>query len=456
MAKRGLKLRDVVLSIICVVFTIEACAPAASIGNSSVFWWLFLLIAFLMPYGLVVAELGTTYAEGAGVYEWVRDGMGSRWAAREAWYYWINYTTWLASITLLFPTTINGILGFEMPLWLQIAIELAFIWFVVYTSAQEVTDTSWIMNAGAVLNIVIAVGIVWMAIDYGLTHGFANPITPQSMLPDFSDPNAVSYLSVIIYNYLGCEVIATFVDSMDNPKTDMPKAIITGGLVIVAIYLAMSLGISAAVPSNLINLDSGIADAVAIMAGEGSLPYVLVSIGFLLSLFANMVSWSSGVSSVTNQAGKELNLPAVFGIESRERHLHVGSCVMNGVMASVLVLLEPVFDALGIDAFWIVFSLDVTFTLAAYLLMFPAFLRLRKKDPNRARPFRCPGGKVVTQLFCWVPVVLLAVAIAVAVIPLNGSADEMSKIPLLIATAVVIAIGEFVPALSRLGRGKAA
>ncbi|MGL5173751.1 MAG: amino acid permease, partial [Olsenella sp.] len=91
MAAKKLRFRDVILSIICVVFTIEACAPAAAIGNSAVFWWLFLLVTFLMPYGFVVAELGTTYAEGAGVYEWVRDAMGRRWATREAWYYWVNY-----------------------------------------------------------------------------------------------------------------------------------------------------------------------------------------------------------------------------------------------------------------------------------------------------------------------------------------------------------------------------
>ena len=62
MARKKLRLKDVVLSIICVVFTIEACAPAAAIGNSSVFWWLLLFVTFLVPYGLIVAELGTTYA----------------------------------------------------------------------------------------------------------------------------------------------------------------------------------------------------------------------------------------------------------------------------------------------------------------------------------------------------------------------------------------------------------
>ncbi len=444
MSKKGLRFRDVALSLICVVFTIEACAPAAAIGNSSVFWWLLLLVTFLMPYGFVVAELGTTYCDkDSGVYGWVKDAMGRRWATREAWYYWVNYFTWLASTTLLFPTTIGGILGVELPTWAAIAIELAFIWFVVWTSMRDVRDLSRIMNFGAVLNITMAVFIGGIGFWHGTTYGFAEPITLSSMLPDFSDGNALSYLSIILYNYMGCEVLATFVSSMDNPRRDMPRAIIGGGLVIVAVYLLVSLGISAAVPHNLISLDSGITDAMAIMTGQGSVPFVLVSIGFLLSLFANMMSWSHGVGAVTREASLDGNLPRVFGVE-RHGHEEFGSCIMNGVAASLLVLSEPIFDAAGIGIFWVVLSLDIVFTLAAYLPMFPAFLILRRRDPDRERPFRCPGGPVVTQLMCWVPVVELVVSIAISVIPLGTSEDELSKIPLLVGTLIVIVAGEAV------------
>ena len=54
-------LGSVILSVICVVFVAEAAAPVAAIGNSQFFWWLFMIIAFLLPYGLISSELGTTY-----------------------------------------------------------------------------------------------------------------------------------------------------------------------------------------------------------------------------------------------------------------------------------------------------------------------------------------------------------------------------------------------------------
>ena len=58
---------SVILSVICVVFVAEAAAPAAAIGNQQFFWWIFLIITFLLPYGMVVAELGTTYDSDGGL-----------------------------------------------------------------------------------------------------------------------------------------------------------------------------------------------------------------------------------------------------------------------------------------------------------------------------------------------------------------------------------------------------
>ncbi len=71
MLGKKFSLIDVVLSVICVVFTIEAAAPASAMGNVQFFWWGFLIITFLLPYGLVVAELGTASDSCGGLYDWV-------------------------------------------------------------------------------------------------------------------------------------------------------------------------------------------------------------------------------------------------------------------------------------------------------------------------------------------------------------------------------------------------
>ena len=90
--RKKFRLADVVLSVICVVFVAEAAAPVASIGNSQYFWWVFMMIAFLLPYGMISSELGTTYTGDGGLYDWINKAFPrSKWGARASWYYWINF-----------------------------------------------------------------------------------------------------------------------------------------------------------------------------------------------------------------------------------------------------------------------------------------------------------------------------------------------------------------------------
>ena len=120
--KKKFSFMSVILSVICVVFVCEAAAPAAAIGNQQFFWWIFLIITFLLPYGMVVAELGTTYDSEGGIYDWVRDALGDKWGARISWYYWINFPLWIASLATLFPPILGMIFGadIEANIWLTL------------------------------------------------------------------------------------------------------------------------------------------------------------------------------------------------------------------------------------------------------------------------------------------------------------------------------------------------
>ena len=453
MAKnKKFRLIDAILSVITVVFVAEAAAPAAAIGNSQFFWWIFLIIAFLLPYGLVVSELGTAYDDEGGLYDWVRRAFGDTWGSRVSWYYWINFPLWMASLAFLFPETIALITGFELGLLPSLVIELAFIWIVVFLSFSKVSDSTWILNLAAVLKVGIAVVVGGLGIWYAVNYGFANDMAPQTFLPSL-DSNSLTYLSIILFNFMGFEVITTYVGSMENPSKQIPNAIIAGGIAIAALYLFSSFGISAAIPASDISLDSGIMDAVGIMAGFGSVLFVVVAVVFLITLFGNMVSWSFGVNFVAEHAAKKKNMPKPFAHESAQNGMPTGAAIINGIVASVLVLLSPLMELAGFDSFfWIFFSMNIVFLLISYIPMFPAFLKLRKVDAARPRVFRVPGGKGLLAVVCWLPVVLLVLSIIATIVPLNGSEEELSKIPMLIGVIAFVVIGEIVRMLSARGR----
>ncbi len=61
MKKKKFRLVDAILGTVCLTVVCESVMPTAAIGNQQYFWWIFLLIAFCLPYGMITAELGTSY-----------------------------------------------------------------------------------------------------------------------------------------------------------------------------------------------------------------------------------------------------------------------------------------------------------------------------------------------------------------------------------------------------------
>ncbi len=451
--KKKFRLFDAILSIICIVFAVEAATPAAAIGNSQYFWWIFLIIAFLLPYGLVVSELGTAYDDEGGLYDWVRRAFGDKWGARVSWYYWINFPLWMASLAFLFPETIALMTGFELDLIPTLAIELAFVWIVVFMSFSKVSDSGWILNLSAVLKVLIAVSVGGLGIYYAVTNGFASDMSPATFMPDLTNTNALTYLSIILFNFMGFEVICTFAGAMKNPSKDIPKAIVLGGLAIGAIYLFCSFGIGAAIPADQIDPDFGMIYAVMTMVGEASPIFMIICIIFLVTLFANMASWSFGVNFVADYAAKHGNMPKLFSHENAKTEMPTGAAIINGVVASLALMLQLIpIPAISDGIFWMLFSMNVVFLLISYIPMFPAFLKMRKVDPNRKRVFTFPFKGKLMYVMLAIPAIELVLAIIATIVPLNGTEEELSKIPMLIGVIVFVVLGEVVRIWSKRGR----
>ena len=303
MERKKFHLIDVILSVICVVFVAEAAAPVASIGNSQYFWWIFMIAAFLLPYGLISSELGTAYVGDGGLYDWIATAWpDSKWGARSSWYYWINFPLWMASLAVMCPELLWYLFGWRPGWAMSLLVQLAFIWIVTVVAFYPVCDSIIILNLSAAIKILLAVLVGVLGILYVARSGFVNDMAARTFLPSF-DLESLSYISVIIFNFLGFVVVCTYADNMRDPRRQIPQAIVTGGVVIAAIYLFSAFGIGAAVPTSEISVDSGLIDAVSLMTGQaGGVLVGVVALLFLITLFGNMISWSMGVNSTAGMS----------------------------------------------------------------------------------------------------------------------------------------------------------
>ena len=441
--KKKLSFFTVISTIICVVFVCEAAAPAAAIGNQQFFWWAFLILTFLLPYGMVVAELGTTYDGEGGIYDWVRDGLGDKWGARISYYYWINYPLWIASLATMFPDILGMVFGVEFNLIAKMVIELAFVWIVYLMGRSKAADSELVLNGGALIKVAVAVIVGALGIWFAMENGFANDMSAATFLPELTNTNALGYLSIIIFNFTGFEVICTFAKDMQNPAHDIPKAIILGGLTIAVIYLFAGFGIGAAVPADSIDPDYGMIVAVQTMVGDSML-FKVICIAFLITLFANMAAWSFGVNSVARYAAEHGNMPKVFASMISDDDMP------NGANLVLCLQLVPI-DAISNGVFWMLFGTSVLFLLLTYIPMFPAFLNLRKNDPNRERIFTFPFKGAMMKVMLAIPCIELVLAIVATLVPFSA-AEIGDKVPMIVIFIVLVLIGEVVRVVSARGR----
>lgn len=449
--KKKFKLFDAILAVICVVFVAEAAAPVAAIGNSQYFWWLFLIITFLLPYGLIASELGTTYSGEGGLYDWIKKAFGAKWGSRASWYYWINFPLWMASLAVMFPEIIGMLIGKPIGVLPSMIIELVFIWVVVLISFFPVCDNVWILNGAAIIKVLLALVVGGLGIYGALTVGVANEYTVRSLLPSF-DLNSLSYISVILFNFLGFEVVCTFTDTMENPKKQIPQSIIVGGIIIAAIYIFSAFGIGVAIPTSEVSTSSGLIDSLQLLTGKTTGIFIcIMSVLFLLTLFGNMISWSLGVNNVASYAASNGDMPAIFAIKSKKNNMPIGSAVMNGIVASFVVIIAPLLP--NQDLFWSFFALNLVMFLLSYIPIFPAFLKLRKIDPDTERPFKVSGSSLFLKVMAITPMALIIIALIFLAIPMSFDKETLdATLPITIGSIVCIIIGEIIIKVKRIGQ----
>ncbi len=454
MKKKKFRLFDAILATVCITLVAESVTPTAAIGNSQYFWWLFLIIAFCVPYGMISAELGTTYQSEGGMYDWVKRAFGAKWASRVAWNYWINFPLWIASLAVAVTDVIAGIFDLELNIWVLLILQLGYTWLVSFLGTQRIGESKWIVNIGTFFKILFMVSLGLLGIYCFIKTGeSANPIESAMDLLPSMDLLSLSFLSVIIFNFLGFEVVATFADDMENPSKEIPKALIYGGLLMAIFYILPATGVNIAMSLEQAEA-AGITDSFSILLSNlgvnaDLIRAIVIAVGlmFIYTMVANIVSWSFGVNSVAKYSADDGGLPKVFSKTNKQGVPYMAS-IMNGVVATVIVIIGLILGQVSETAsnlFWTFFSLSLVTLLMSYIPLFLAFIKLRKTDKTK-RVYKVPGGPVMTALMAYVPFVLLVLSIIFTLFGDFTKEYIEANIPLILGVVVSLIIQEILAA----------
>ena len=429
------------LMTVSVVASLRAAPSMAIFGLASIFLYIVPAIVFFIPTSLIPAELASGWK--GGVYNWVSQGMNSRWGLLAVWAQFAQtifyYPTVLAYVASTFAYIIDPKLASS---GIYIAAMLVVLyWGSVFISGRGLKMISSLASKGVVIGTLIpGLILVGLAIAF-LVQGnpSAAPMNAHHILPVWA---GIGSIVLIINNFLaydGMEVNAVHVDELRDPQREYPKSIFLAMILVLCIFIVPALAISWVIPSQQITLTAGVMQAFTSIFAHFSLSWAvpLIALALICANMSGMISWLAGPSKGLVMLGRQYGyLPPRFQ-HLNAQGIQTNILVAQGYVITVIAVLYALVPAVS-SAYWIFTVMTTSVYLIMYILMFIAAVNLRRKDPDHPRGYRTP----LLRTQCWVGGIACVLAMLIGFVPPSqfGHASPVLYALLILIGIVVIGV----------------
>jgi amino acid transporter len=350
---------------------------------------------------LIMSEVGSSFTEEGGPYEWVKLSFGRFQAGVAAVVYWASNPFWVGG-SLAFiasaawaSTDLPGLGVDNLGSFGDFAFKFLFIWFSIGVAIAAIEKGKWIPNAGAIARVLVLGFFTLTLVIYAAKNGvegFAAGDMKPTLLVFFA------LTPLILFNYVGFELQNGAAEEMVNPQRDVPVSVLRSGILGVLLYTIPVLGILLVLPTSKITGIGGFVDAVretfTVYGGAQSFLYGLTVLGFIFTLMTSGAVWMIGADRVLAVSAYDGSFFPWFGVFNKKLGTPVRCNVLSGVVSTVFMVAAVFMLKSGsaADAFSVVLAMATSTTLLAYLWIFPAALKLRYSEPNVHRAYRVPGS----------------------------------------------------------------
>ena len=347
-----------------------------------------------------VAELGAMIQRSGGQYVFARHALGEYAGFIVGWSDWISTCGTTAAVSIV----IGEFSGALFPVLHGWAPSIAVTVAVLFAAVQwrGIRWGSVVQNVSSVVKAVLfaALCVAAFALGGGATSETANVLARPAgvaLLTAF-----LLALQGVIFTYDGWTGPVYFSEEIRDPGRNVPRAVIGGVLTVIAIYLLVNVAFLYVLPVSRIAGDDFAAGSVA-AAIFG--PY-----GDAILLGVTIVSMLSALNAYHLMASRVLLAMSRDGLFSRRAALvNDGGTPTVGLLLSAAVAVVFIVSARTFQA---VITVLAFFFVANYTLSFVSVFVLRRREPDRDRPYRAWGYPWTTAAALIGSVAFLAGAIA--------------------------------------------
>jgi APA family basic amino acid/polyamine antiporter len=295
----------------------------------------------------------------------------------------VGFSAPIALAAMAFGVYFKGVVPGSSPQLLALAVA----WLITFIHLSGVKHSTSFQNVSTLIKAALIVGLIIA----GLAVGEPQPI---SFAPSASDvsymtsaPFAVS-LVFVMYAYSGWNAATYIAGEIRDPAVSLPRAIIAGVLIVIALYVALNAVFLYTTP---IEAMAGQLD-VALIAGKhifgevgGRIVGALICIGLISSISA--MTWIG--PRVTMAMGNDYPLLSPLSQTTRDG-VPTTALLLQLAIVSLLLMTQS-FEAV-LDV--IQFSL----TLCSFLAVLGVIV-LRAREPGLPRPYRTWGYPLTPLVF---------------------------------------------------------
>ena len=415
---------DVLLFNIATVLGPRWIAAAAHNGTSSVSLWILAAVFFFVPTALVINELSSRFPNEGGLYVWSKEAFGDFHGFVAGWTYWI-YTIFYFPGLLMASAAMSGYVAgsggtaLAQDRTFLVAGSFALLLVAVGLNIVGLNVGKWLQNAGGVSTYVPLLMLTSVAALLWFRHGSATHFTAVNMMPHWSW-DTVNFWSQIAFAFTGLELVSAMSAEIRDPRRTLPRAVLSSGALIAAIYIIGTVAVLALVPAADVDPKSGVFQALtqgstALRIGFfGVLAALLVSVGNA----GGVGSTVAGISRVPFVVGIDRYLPTAFGrIHPRWKTPYVSIIVQ--ALASCIVLLLSQINETTRGAYQSLVDITVILYFVPFLYMYAAVIKLAsRKDRNEnEHAALIPGGKLGVWLVSGLAFAVTLASIAFSIIP---------------------------------------
>ncbi|PIH00658.1 APC family permease [Clostridium combesii] len=326
--------------------------------------------------GLTVAEIAAAIPKTGGIFVYIKELYGEKFAFLLGWVQSIVYIPGsAAALSIILSIQITSFI--PLTVIEQKVLAIAFIIFIMILNIISTKLVSKMQGVISIAKLIPIIAIIALGFIKGTAKGDILNISSSSTVSGFG-----AALLGTLWAYDGWISVGNMAGELKNPKKDLPRSIIIGLGTTIVVYVLINLALINIMPMGaIITSEKPASDAAVVLLGSTGAK--IISAGILISIFGALNGYLMTGVRIPLAMSQDRSIP--FSKYFSKVHQKSGTPVNAFIFETVLACLYVLSGSFNVLTDLVMFVLWLFFTMAV-----AGIFVLRTKFKHLDRPYKVP------------------------------------------------------------------